>query len=229
MTLAQHLTTLFARQLEKLESGRHAICEPVDLARRLEDVKRRFGGGYSDLVQKDRIEAAILKLKTSGAKELTSRERYVLAYGLTQASPALKGRAVIEDDALVASALACWETDAQGGRLKGAVWRGLFRSYLQAGPGRGAQSLRQLLSKSWKDVIGSRRVPPAWLQAIERHGCLLSDTPCSPYIDEFLDGQRGGHFGSTQKPAQVGIEAGRALHHGGVAAVVEEAQLGVGQ
>ena len=44
-----------------------------------------------------------------------------------------------------------------------------------------------------------------------------------------LDGGDRHGFNTTQKPAQVAVERGGALHHGGVAAMVEEAQLGVGQ
>jgi EH_Signature domain len=182
--------SLWARQLEKLSQGRHALRDPLDLARRVEGLRQRFGDGHQQLVSRDRIASAVTALRANGVDALRAQDRYVLAYGLTQSTSALNGHALIQNEQLFSVVLQRWEQDTQAGSLRGAMWRGLFRSYLQATAGPAAERLRQFLVASFGPAMRRVRAGTSWLQAVQRHVSLLRPSPCSEYVAEILAGHR---------------------------------------
>jgi hypothetical protein len=181
---------LWIRQLDKLTTGRHALRAPLDLTRQVTVLREQFSDVSTQFADKDRIREALQKLEAGGVAALKSRDRYVLAYGLTQGSPVLNGRGLIEEKSLFSALLQRWRRDAETGRLGRAVWRGLFRSYLQAAASAEAESLRLLLSESAPRIMAGTKSKPAWLATIERHLGLLTTKPCNTYVAELLAGRR---------------------------------------
>ena len=190
MTLEARLYRALLRQLAELSAGRFVIKPPFDLTRSLEQVRQRFGDGHIEIASADRIQAAVRKLAGQGADALSNRERYVLAYGLSQPTSALEGGALINDSRLARDVLGRWVKDAQAGNLSGAIWRGLFRSFLQAPSGETTDILRRLLSSSLGGVVKHAKRAPLWLETIQRHKGLLGDFPCAPYVSELVVGIR---------------------------------------
>jgi hypothetical protein len=190
MDLRQALQSSLGRQVAQLRERASRRGDPVDLRRQIERIRRRFGEGHKDLVTHDRVNAAVAKLRERGVHGLNSRERYVLAYGLAQETAALRGRALLADTALVSPLLASWRRDCDQGRLRSAVWRGLFRSYLQAPVGPAAEQLRVLLNGSLAGILRRAHERTPWLQVLRRHAGLLGKSPCSAYVSELLDGRR---------------------------------------
>ena len=181
---------LWERQLDKLTTGRHAIREPVDLSRRVEQVRQSFGHGHKELVNKDRISTAVSVLSDKGISALRSQDRYVLAYGLSQNLLVLKGEMLIQSEDLFDALLRRWRQDSREDRLRGAVWRGLFRSFLQAPTGPPAAKLQRFLLESFESATQRVRAGPSWLEAVKRHVGLLHSSPCSEYVAEIV---RGNH------------------------------------
>lgn len=171
--------------LQSLAAGRNAIRPAKDLALAVEGVQKRFGNGQAALVTQDRVEAAVVALTRS--PEFGRRQLFVLAHAFAQPVRALHGRTVLQDD-IGTLLLTHWEDQARDRRLKSSQWRGLFRSYMQAGHSEASQRLRELLVKSLPSLGSGRASPPSWLAAISRHEGLLGSTPCAPYIEELIDG-----------------------------------------
>lgn len=190
MSLARSIETLLGEQLAKLRDGRYAVRPPIDLERRVNRIKKKFGGGHADLVTKQRVETAIRVLLSKGAGSLTRRHKYVLAYALAQPATALGGAALIEKPELIGRLINLWRSDAHAGALRGASWRGLFRSYLQTPKGHSATQLANVLRDSFDAVRRRTKGAPEWLNAVVRHECLLSANPCASYVEELLVGRR---------------------------------------
>lgn len=190
MTYAPLDPSLWKRQLDKLTTGRHVIREPVDLSRRVEQIHHRFGHGHKELVNKDRINSAVGALSDKGIQALRPQDRYVLAYGLSQSLPVLKGEMLIQSEQLFDALLHRWRQDSREERLRGAVWRGLFRSFLQAPTGPPAAKLQRFLVESFESAKQRVRPGTSWLDAVERHIGLLHSSPCDEYITEIF---HGGH------------------------------------
>lgn len=192
MKLETNIRLVVNRQLEAMKNGRFAIRPPLHLVKQVAAVQEKFGRGHTDLVQAHRVAKAIKHLKSVGAKALRSNDRYVLAYTLAQPVEALQGRSLISDQSLFSPLLELWSRQGDRGALGPAVWRGLFKSYMQVAPNEGAMriKLRTVLLGSVEHLSRARRVDPTWLQAAKRHLGLLKDDPCSPYVEELLSGNR---------------------------------------
>jgi len=190
MKLRADIETVARRQLSFLKSGRQAIPPPQALQAAVERLRERFGGGLRAVVSHDRINRAVQRLVECGAAALTARERIVLSYNLAAPVAALGGSALIAEAPHVEALLDRWSRDAQAGTLRGVVWRGLYRSYLQAPAGEGASRLRHLLSRSLAGVIERSRGDPPWLRTVRRHQALLGELPCRLYVAELLEGRR---------------------------------------
>lgn len=192
MKLETNIAAVVVRQLEGLKTGRFAIRPALYLSRQVLAVQEKFGGGHADLVQAHRVSKAVKRLELIGAKGLRPKDRYVLAYTLAQPIESLHGRSLISEASLCTPLLELWQLHGSRGALGSAVWRGLFKSYLQVAPEAGATrlKLRHLLLGSVAGLSKARRSDPTWLQGVKRHLGLLRDDPCSPYVGELLSGQR---------------------------------------
>lgn len=190
MTIDGCIRLSLEKALSEIANGRYAIKPPAELLKSVQRVRIRFGNGHAELIRKDRVQNAIRKIKSVGADGLNGREMYVLAYGLTQESDELGGASLLGSEKIVTPAIKRWSRDIQLGKLSGAVWRGLFNSFMQAPDGPGTKAVRQLLADSLPVIIERSKVKPAWLQTIQRHSGLLGDSPCLPYVNELTVGSR---------------------------------------
>jgi EH_Signature domain len=184
------LASVCGKQLEKLTLGRFALKEPHDLIKQTVAVRKRFGDGHSSLVSTERIVRAVEKLRSSGVNSLNKRDRYVLAYGMTQQTPALDGRAVTQVLQLYPPLFSLWSTAAARDDLRGAEWRGLFRSYLQVDPGPAASALASVVGQTFGGIVRRVDARRPWFQTIKRHLGLLGPQPCQAYVAELLEGRR---------------------------------------
>jgi hypothetical protein len=190
MTLSSAIQVIAQRQLSQLRHGRLAVQAPKALYRAVERLRKRFGGGLQEFVNNDRISKAVEKLKEQGVDSLTGGERYVIAYGLAAPIGALSNGAIVDEPELLGPLLQRWSRDIDSGTLRAAVWRGLFRSYLQTPPGEGAAHLRQVLARGLMGVTSRAHGDPAWLRTVLRHKDLLGESPCRLYVTELLEGRR---------------------------------------
>ena len=190
MTLRSTIETAALRQLSILKTGRQAIPPPQALQAAVERLRDRFGGGLRAVVSHDRINRAVQKLKELGVGGVTARDRIVLAYNLAAPVAALGGGALIDEPHLVGALADRWSRDTDDGSLRGVVWRGVYRSFLQASAGEGANRLRRLLVQGLPGVIERSRGDPPWLRTVCRHQALLGELPCRLYVAELLEGRR---------------------------------------
>ena len=185
MSLSQSSRDILNGHLQSLMTGRNAVLPAKYLDGAVEAVRERYGNGQAGLVTEDRVEAAIVSLAKN--PEPGRRQQFVLAHALAQPVKVLGGRTVLQTpigDQLLAS----WEREAGMGKLKSSHWRGLFRSYMQAEQGEACQRLQKLLVSSLSSLAKGRLPVPAWLSSVRRHEGLLGDAPCSPYVEELVDG-----------------------------------------
>jgi hypothetical protein len=190
MTLRSTIETAAQRQLSLLKTGRQAIPPPQALQAAVGRLRDRFGGGLRAVVSHDRINRAVQNLRELGVGGVTARDRIVLAYNLAAPVAALGGRTLIDEPHLVGALVDRWSRDARDGTLRGLVWRGLYRSYLQAVAGEAATRLRGLLLQALPGVLERSRRDPPWLRTVRRHQALLGELPCRLYVAELLDGRR---------------------------------------
>ena len=101
MTLRSAIEAVAQRQLAILKSGRQAIAAPQALQGAVERLRTRFGGGLRVVVDQDRINRTVEKLKDMGVGALGGSERFVLAYNLAAPVRALAGRAISDEPALL--------------------------------------------------------------------------------------------------------------------------------
>ena len=190
MTLRTAIETTAAQQLSMLTTGRLAIAPPQALQGAVERVRRRFGAGLRVVASQDRINRAAEWLAQKGASALTGRERFLLAYNLAAPVAALRGAAIVAEPPLFEALMHRWEHDVALGTLRGVIYRGLYRSYLQTPPGRSAEQLRQLLLFGLPGVTARSRRNPEWLRIVQRHQGLLGEAPCRLYVAELMEGRR---------------------------------------
>lgn len=190
MTLSSTIDVTARRQLSQLKHGRLAIPAPKDLYTAVERMQKRFGRGLREFVNNDRVNQAVEKLKNNGVGSLTGAERFVIAYNLAAPTGALGNGAIVDEPGLLRPLLHRWSRDVDEGKLRGAVWRGLFRSYLQTPPGESAADLRQVLVQGIRGVISRAHGDPQWLRTVLRHKDLLGESPCRLYVTELLEGRR---------------------------------------
>ncbi len=190
MTLRSAIETAAQRQLSILKVGREAIPAPQALQAAVARLRRRFGGGLHAVVNPDRINRAVGKLKDMGVGALSGRERFVLAYNLAVPVGALAGRAITDVPPLLEALVQRWSREIEAGTLRGVVWRGLCRSWLQTPAGDSAARLRRVLLQGLPGVTARSRGHRVWLQAVHRHQSLFGDSPCRLYVAELLEGRR---------------------------------------
>jgi len=184
MIFVQDIEQALSRQLRELATGACQIREPRELRRMVQVVREKYGGGKAGLATPDRLEAAVVAL-CRGARP-SKRQLLFLAQGFSRPTLALGGKSVLES-ALGIALLERWEAQAREGCMAPMHWKGLFRSFLQAAPGPGADRLRRLLSQAAESLAVSWRKPPAWWEAIGRHQSLLGTSPCHAYMKEMID------------------------------------------
>lgn len=184
MSFAQGIESALSRQLQELATGTCQIAEPRELRRVVQIVRERYGGGKAGIATPDRLEAAAVDL--SRGRTPSKRQLLFLAHGFSRPTRALGGQSVL-DSVPGAALLGRWEAQAQEGRMSPMHWRGLFRSFLQAAPGPGAERLRRLLSQAADALAESWARPPPWWEAIGRHRSLLGTLPCRVYMLEMID------------------------------------------
>ena len=190
MTLRSAIEAVAQRQLAILKSGRQAIAAPQALQGAVERLRTRFGGGLRVVVDQDRINRTVEKLKDMGVGALGGSERFVLAYNLAAPVRALAGRAISDEPALLEALLHRWSREVDAGTLRGVIWRGLYRSWLRMPAGQGTMRLRQLLLQGLPGITARSRGNPPWLRTVHRHQGLLGERPCRLYVAELLEGRR---------------------------------------
>lgn len=183
MMFPQAIEQALSRQLHELLAGTCQVPESRELRCAVQVVRARYGGGQAGLATPDRLEAAVVAINRG--ERPSKRQLLFLAHGLSRPTRALAGQSVL-DSALGTGLLEHWEAQAREGYLSSMHWRGLFRSYMQAGQGVGVERLRCLLSEGALALKRSWRRPPAWWEAIGRHQSLLSLSPCDLYIQEMI-------------------------------------------
>jgi hypothetical protein len=184
MTFSQDIERAVNRQLLELTTGSLQIREPLELLRIVQKVREQFSGGKAGICTPDRLEAAIASL-LRGIKP-SRRQLLFLAHGFSRPVKALSGRSLL-DSKHGTDLLGQWESQTKSRSLSPLHWKGLFRSFMQAEAGVGADRLRALLSNAAVNLPTNWRKPPPWWEALGRHQSLLSNSPCQGYMEEMLD------------------------------------------
>lgn len=187
------VNALDSSALEKFALGferRLPSIETTPLAKILANLRKRFGTLGSAKVDQDKLDAAV-RQALRDPNQLRSGQRLLLAFSLTQETGALRGKSIIEREAVLEPLLTLWERDARAGALKLSHWKGLFHSYMQAKAGPEQERLARLLKRTLEPAVHARKHRPAWLDGFYRHEQLLGSNPCAPYFDELMTSEAG--------------------------------------
>ena len=162
--------------------------ETTPLGKILAKLQQRFGTLRSAKIDQDKLDAAVREaLRTPN--QLRSGQRLLLAFSLAQETASLRGKCILEREAVLEPLLKLWEHDARAGALKLSHWKGLFHSYMQATAGPSQERLGRLLKRTLEPAVHARKRRPAWLDGFYRHEQLLGSNPCAPYFDELMAGE----------------------------------------
>ena len=152
------------------------------LAKRVAEMEQHYGDLKRDLPSPDRMEEAA-KQALDDRRKLSGSQRRHLAYGLTQPLDILDGHPIMEEATLIGPLLRQWRDEVDANELASSHARGLFYSYTKVPSGEVQQSLRGILKSAWEQSMALDKMPP-WLQRLKGHDVLLSETPCTPYMDD---------------------------------------------
>lgn len=182
----------------ELVEGPRSVQAPKQLLRAVERVRRLFDKGQSARISQDRVDKAVRALEASGAKELRPAQRFILANALVQAPAVLQGESILESR-FAPALLSKWDEDSRAGKMRASHWRGLFHSYLQAAPSEHLERLRRVLRSSLPVLAKATKVRARWMETALRHETLLSENPCSNYVQELHNGARSRLDDLTQE------------------------------
>lgn len=188
LDLSAALKGTLERALARILSDLTPLASPKDLRRSRDMVEKQFGAGLSSLATVDRLEQILKKIRSGEMIRLTQKERFILAHTISQASPLLNDKSVLDTDGAWQPPLLAWETEIESNGLRASHWRGLFHSFLQAAPGPGMSRLRDLLLNAWPSVTRRAKARMSWIADIRRHQGLLGTDPCRPYVEELVRG-----------------------------------------
>lgn len=188
-SVADRLEQSLNRSLQRLQ--RHSASWSPEV---LEEARTRICGAR-DLPMFDprvasRLDDALKRLVEGGVRQVKARDHVVLAYNLSQSHPDLDGKSLLNSMPHLSPLLESWRQLLKQSGAYRQIWRGaLLGLFRGSRTDAGFEATRRFLFDTL-GVLRSAKFRPTWLDAIDRHPKLLSESPVDGYVMAWLERKR---------------------------------------